>query len=250
MEDKGTMRRSIKLPALFLLCISCLVFSSFFSLHAQSAKNFDNVFPLTKGTYWVYRGPVKSGDATVLISKTITWKMEVTDVIKRQDITAAVVNGVPDDLWWYTENTMPQDSLIVQVFPARFYLLGPDEIQKALGALRDDKNNLQGLVKEANLILDFPLIRGMRFGETELITRTDEFYSWRVTEERQSKLEGIKGVSGTQNWTVYTISEVTLDGYTEFDFVSGVGIVRYLGHHNGTVSDFEMKLVEFHPGNK
>ncbi len=217
---------------------------------AQAAKEFDRVFPLTKGTYWIYRGPVESGGSNGSISKIISWKMEVTHVIARQDIKAAVVKGFPDDLWWYNENTQPRDYLIVQLFPARFYLLNQTEVKKAFDALRDDKNILQGLVREPELFLDFPLIQGKRFGETELITRTDEFYSWVVSAERQSKLEGIKGVSATQNWTIYTISQYSIGSHTEFDFVSGVGIIRYLGHHNGTVSDFDMKLIEFHPGNE
>lgn len=244
------MHRAIQSALFVIVCASCLFFSKSLPNDSQTAGNVDNIFPLAKGTYWIYRGPVESGGATETLKKTITWKMEVTDVIKRPDITAAVVNGFPDDLWWYDEDTKPRDSLIVQFFPARFYLLGPDEMQKALGALRDDKNILQGLVKEANLFLDFPLIQGKRFGETELITRTDHYYSWAVSGELQSKLEGIKGVPGNRSRTVYTISESTLGSHTEFDFVSGVGIVRYMGHHNGTVSDFELKLVEFHPGNK
>ncbi|HEV2350551.1 MAG TPA: hypothetical protein VG028_11975 [Terriglobia bacterium] len=227
-----------------------LFFPTLLVAQKRAADKLDVIFPLAKGTYWVYRGPVESGSSAGTIRKTITWKMEITDVIKRQDISAAVVRGFPGDLWWYTEDAKPRDSLIVQVFPSRFYLLGPNEIQKALGALRDNKNNLQGLVRESNLFLDFPLVRGKRFGETELITRTDEFYSWVVGDERQSKMEGIRGVSSARNRTVYTISEFTVGSHTEFDFVSGVGIVRYMGHHNGTVSDFEMKLVEFHAGNE
>jgi hypothetical protein len=244
------MSRAIKFAPLVLACTSLLVFSNFSPQEIPSENDFGGIFPLNKGTYWIYRGPVESGGATATISKTITWKMEITDVIKRQDITAAVVNGFPDDLWWYTTDTKPCDSLIVQVFPERFYLLQPDKIGKALAALRDDKNNLQGLVRESDLILDFPLVQGKKFGETELITRTDDFYSWVVRDERRSQLDGIKGVSSIRKWTVYTISEFTLGSYTEFDFVSGLGIVRYMGHHNGTVSDFEVKLVEFHPGNR
>ena len=236
-----------------MICIAFtlgLIFPIFLVAQKRAADEFDMIFPLAKGNYWVYRGPVESGGSTGTIRKTITWKMEITDVIKRQDISAALVRGFPDDLWWYTEDRKPRDSLIVQVFPARFYLLGPSEIQKALDAVRDDRNNLQGLVRESNLFLDFPLVKGKRFGEAELITRTDGFYSWVVNDERQSNLEGIRGVSSRRNRTVYTIREFTVGSHTEFDFVSGVGVVRYMGHHNGTVSDFEMNHVEFHAGNE
>ncbi len=100
-------------PGLIIVVAStlCLFLSSSFRANPQPAKEFDKVFPLAKGTYWIYRGPVESGGSNGSISKTISWKMEVTDVIARQDIKAAVVKGFPDDLWWYTENTQPRDSI-------------------------------------------------------------------------------------------------------------------------------------------
>jgi len=175
--------------------------------------------------------------------------MEVTETLKRQDIRAAVIKGFPDDLWWYNEKTQRSDNLIVQLFPARFYILSRSQVSPALKALSDETNNLQGLIKGAGMLLEFPLVKGQRYGDTEMVTRTDSFYSWVVSNVRQSRLEGIQGVSSAHDWTIYTISEFTVGSHEEFDFVPGIGITRYMGHHNGTVSGFEMKLVEFQPGN-
>ncbi len=228
----------------------CVILAVCCDSTGQATNEYDHIFPLIKGAYWIYQGPVESSGSAGSFRKSISWKMEVTDVIERQDIKAAVVKGFPDDLWWYTENKQPDDYLIVRFFPSRFYLLGQADVKTALDALRDNKNILQGLVKEPQLFLDFPLIEGKRFGETELVTRTDEFYSWVVRSKRQSRLDGVKGVSNTRIWTIYTVSQYTVGSHTEFEFVNGVGIIKYLGHHNGTVSDFDMKLVEFHPGKK
>ena len=226
-----------------------LIFSSPWAA-ARAAKEFDDSFPLYKGTYWIYRGPVESGEDSKVLKKTVDWKMEVTDTIERPDIKAAVVKGFPRDLWWYSEKNRRGDYLIVQVFPARFYLVEDEDVKKALDALRDSNNILQGLVQESQLFLQFPLTKGQRFGETELITRIDGFYSWVVGEERKIRLEGVNGVPNGRDWTVHTVTQFTLGSHEEFDFVDGIGITRYMGHHNGTVSDFELKLVEFHPGNE
>lgn len=249
--EKGMIRMRWVKRVFIIAAVSTfgLVFSSTWA-SARAAKEFDHSFPLNKGTYWIYRGPVESGENSTVLKKTVDWKMEVTDIIERQDTKAAVVKGFPQDLWWYSEKNQRGDYLIIQVFPARFYLVQGDAVKKALDALRDSNNILQGLVQESQLFLEFPLIKNQRFGETELITRTDWFYCWVVGDEHKTRLEGVKGIPNDREWMVHTVTQFTVGSHEEFDFVSGIGITRYMGHHNGTVSDFELKLVEFHPGNE
>src|SRR5262245_61232464 len=64
----------------------------------------------------------------------------------------------------------------------------------------------------------------------------------------QSKIEGVKGMSSNQQFIEATISYYANTDHTWFRFVPGVGITSYIFGHHGSVSEAELKLVEFHLG--
>lgn len=210
------------------------------------------VFPLSNGTAWTYQGIVKWADARTgrAHEKDVTWKMEVVETFERREVMAAHVKGFPSDLMWYSEDRPPGDYLIVGVSGYKFYLLQEPLVQPALKKLRDPNDSLQGLVQEPQLFLDFPLIVGKEFGETEMLTRTsDGLYRWWVEEEKENDLGKIQGLSLAGKVHVYTISYRALTDHTFLDFVSSVGITRYVSGHHGTLSEVDVKLVEYHAGN-
>ena len=59
----------------------------------------DGHFPMSKGTYWVYRGRVQGHDTRLncdsapLVSEDVTWRMEVIDAVDRGHFSAALIAG-------------------------------------------------------------------------------------------------------------------------------------------------------------
>ena len=214
---------------------------------ASAAAPTSAAFPLAKGTYWVYEGPVTwTPDGTDNVQeKTLTWKMEITDVIQRDAIQAAVVNGHPMDLAFYEEGRHPDDYLLVSVRAQKYYLVAGDAMAGALKRLKDSEDPLTDLVKEGDLILDLPLTPGKAFGETSQITRPDNMYVWVVDGEDRALLNKVKGAPTTP-LTESELRFTTLSDNTTVKFVSGVGIVGYEWNHNGTVSTAKLTLIEFH----
>ncbi len=217
---------------------------------AQSPAETPEWFPLSAGTTWVYRGTGKwtqsaSGEVA---EKPLTWTMQVLETLTRGQVTAAVVKGYPLDLAHFEEGMAPGDYLIVRVGAARCYLIRPPRVEETLRRLRDPNDPLAGLVREDEIILDAPLVAGKVYGEANQMTRQDRLYFWIVEDARPAELRGIRGVSPAVRKTEYEITHRTLPDHQVVYFVPGIGITRYVYGHHGTVSDTDVKLVEFHRG--
>jgi hypothetical protein len=215
-----------------------------------SAATPDPPFPLARGAFWVYRGPTSwtPAGSDQVIERVLTWRMEITDVISRAGVQAAVVTGHPLDLAWYEEDRRPRDYLIVSVDDQKYYLLQGDRVAVATKRLRDPDDGQVGLVADSDLFLDLPLTVDKRFGETDQITRDDYFYVWHVEDELQVSLAGITGIGAPAERTGYRLALRTLPEHEIVDFVPGIGIVHVTYGHHGTVSEIDQQLIEFHAG--
>jgi len=219
---------------------------------AQPPEETQEWFPLSKGSTWVYQGTIKwtrsvSGEVT---EKPVTWKMNVIETLTRGQVTAAVIKGHPLDLIHFDNGKSPGDYLIVRVGPGKYYLLQHKRAEEGLTKLRDDGDSLHDLVREEELFLDTPLATGKVFGEAAQITRQDASYCWIVEGARPAELDGIKGISVPGRKLQYELIYRTRPDHQEIDFVPGIGISRYKYAHHGTVSETEVKLVEFSRGAK
>jgi hypothetical protein len=203
-------------------------------------------FPLIQGSHWVYEGTVRwtPPGSTQVFEKLILWEMEIVETLDRRAVVAARVKGHPRDLAWYENGREPTEYLIVQVWQNRYYLLQGERAAEVLKELRTDKPQYAHLVREGELFLEFPLVEGRAFGEASQLTREDRFYCWVVGQGQRNTLPGIKRTS-TQPVSIWEITQRTIGGVESFDFGVGVGFTRYRFHHNGTVSDFDLKLVEY-----
>jgi hypothetical protein len=235
---------------LSLVLVALLLFGALIPM-AYAATPAPAAFPLTKGAYWVYEGPVTwtPDGADKALEKTLTWKMEITDVIQREAIQAAVVKGHPMDLAFYEEGRQPGDYLLVSVRGQQYYLVTGDAVADALKKLKDAEDPLTDLVKDTDLILDLPLTPGKAFGETAQITRPDNMYVWVVGSETKAQLAKVKGAPTTA-LTESELKFTTVSDNATVKFVPGVGISAYEFNHNGTVSTVNVKLIEFHAGGR
>jgi hypothetical protein len=209
------------------------------------SQNTSDYFPLKRGAYWIYQGTVKwtKVNSADVVEENITWKMDVVQVFRRGDIVGYEMIGAPWDLAWYDAGKEQSKYGIVQV-GSKFYRV-PLEAVARLSNAGDD---LSGLVDENNMFLDSPLDTGKKFCDPVSLARSDNMYCWVVGERKPFEASGIKGVDPSKGLWEYPIVNQTMPDISTMCFVPGVGISHYSYHHNGTVSDVDVQLIEYYPG--
>lgn len=211
----------------------------------------EEAFPLTKGTYWVYRGPAKWTDNGTTVNKTVTVKMQVLETIKRQHVLFAVVQGHPSD--FRSDQRDAPHFLIVRAGAGAYYLLRGERLDVALKRIRNPKDDLLDLVKESELFLDLPLTIGKVFGETGQITRQDgndttHRWLWMVFKAVTRTFADVKGITPAKKWTEYKLFYRTNPDEQWISFVPGIGITSYTYRHHPDIEGAQLSLVEFHQG--
>src|SRR5574341_903366 len=200
-------------------------------------------FPLAQGSYWVYEGNVKWQVNSDVFEKTMQWKMEGVDVVKRNDVIGFKMLGAPWDLEFYDDGKKPSEYSFIKVGSSRYYEGTVENYYRMM----DENDLLRDLVTENDLFLDIPLVDGEKFCDAFSITRTDSLYCWLVG-ETQAKLSNVKGVDTTNSMTEFVISQYTGPDYSTYKFVPGIGITQFRYSHHGSPSEVDVKLIEYHSG--
>jgi hypothetical protein len=208
-------------------------------------QSISEYFPLKGGAYWVYEGNVRwtTADSSAVTEEEVTWKMEVRRAIQRNDIVGYEMLGAPWDLAWYKEGQGPSEYGIIQA-GGKFFLTSNDVVRR----LMDESDFLGSLVDENSIFLDVPLIPGKKFCDIDSLTRSDGMYCWIVGEASQVTVTNIKGVTASDTIFEFPIYNGTLPDHSILHFIPGVGISGYEYHHHGTVSDAEVRLIEYYSG--
>lgn len=215
----------------------------------QTAAPGPAAFPLSAGTTWVYQAVVRwsAPGSTATQERLIAWKMEVERVIPRGDVVAAVVKGFPRDLDNSKGDTTPAESLIVETGAAKFYWIPPASFKSSLARLENPADKLENLTTASELFLQLPLAPGDKFCDMTGMIRTDGFYCWVAEEPQVAELSGVQGIPAGDH-TAFPVHFLTANDSTSYDFVPGIGITRYSFQVQGTQTDTELRLEEFHPG--
>jgi hypothetical protein len=172
--------------------------------------------------------------------------MEVIEAKSMEGITAAVIKGFPADLNWYEEGRERGDYLLVRT-ANRLYLLTSASQEQALETLRELPANAESNLAGGDPLLEFPPAPGRGWGGDEPYERTDNRYRWFV--ERQDRMVvSIKGVRIRKPQVRYRVAFRTNPDHQIVDYVQGIGIIRYIYMHHGTVAETDVHLVEFHRG--
>jgi hypothetical protein len=112
-------RKQEKITAILIffvaLCLWGAIIPSAASSTEYPTETITTYFPLSQGAYWVYEGIVKWTKGTEVIEKTVTWKMEVVEVVERDHVTGYLLKGHPDDLAWYEEGKERGEHVIIKV---------------------------------------------------------------------------------------------------------------------------------------
>jgi len=215
--------------------------------NSNPEPQLDLFFPLTPGTWWLYRGTVTWSDQQTEkeAHANVTLKMTVEKVIQKPEFTIAILSGFPRDLDWATGEVAAMPWLLIETKRHEVFLNSlPPDFDYA--KLEKDSVSLDKLLAEDSLLFRWPLKKGMKFGDAESVRRDDDHYCWVVTTQQTKSLTDIKGIS-SRSAEVFILRYVTNPDDTEMEISPGIGILSYQYHHHGTVADTSLTLVEFHP---
>lgn len=207
----------------------------------------DLFFPLTPGTWWLYRGTVTWTDQQTdkEAQADVSLKMTVEKVIQKPEVTIAVLSGFPRDLDWATSEVAPMPWLLIETKQHDVFLNSlPPDFDYA--KLEKNASVLDKLLADDNLLFRWPLKQGMKFGDAESLRRDDAHYCWVVASQETKKLGEIKGLA-SRSAEISVLQFITNPDDTEIELSPGIGILSYQYHHHGTVAQTSLTLVEFHP---
>ena len=203
-------------------------------------------FNFPKGATWTYEGAVKWDAKGKTQQKTLTWKMQIADKIERGDgIVGYVMQGHPLDLAFYEEGKKPGDYLYIAKANRVYQITLLDAAP--INRVKNKSDTLADLLTDDNLAFDFPLANGKKFGAAQFVADPAGMNAWIIADAKPTTLTGIKGI------TPANVTEYALDFKTNPDrqmvyYVPNVGITRFTYHHNGTVSEVDVKLIEYSAG--
>jgi len=207
----------------------------------------DLFFPLTPGTWWLYRGRAHwtESETNKPAATNASIKMQVERVIRKSDFTLAVISGFPADLDWSNGQVDPKLSLLIETRNHEVFLdeLPPDF---DFAKLEKDSTALDKFLSQENLLFRWPLKKGMKFGDPESLQRSDDRYCWVVATQQRKILSEIKGIAAKPA-EIFLLQFITNPDDEQMELSQGIGILSYQYHHHGTVADTSLTLVEFHP---
>ena len=201
--------------------------------------------PLEPGATWSYRVEAAWSAGDTVRHRTFTWTTTVAGVRTSSSGSAATVVGWPADLAWWTPETRPDTSVLYCV-AGHVYLVrpAPGRAAQAAGDLIAGRR----VPVDADLILRLPLRVGDLYGR-DPGARNDTFYAWSV-ESADRTPAALRRLVPDAADSIYSIAYRSLPDATQVGFLPGVGVVRYVYHHNGTIADTDAQLEAFRPGRR
>jgi hypothetical protein len=199
--------------------------------------------PMEKGTRWVYEGKVKwtvLGSAKVKMAR-IRWVSEVMHSFQGANARAAVVRGFPDELAWYEPEQTAGFSVLLSV-SNRMYCLKADGESRAKGLARRLSKNPRAMSASSEQFLEWPLVVGWRAAQDP--PRDDTWYCWCV-ESAEEKALSVEGFAGRRRSKVYRLAYRTCPDHQIIEIVPGLGIVRFVYEHHGTIASADVNLISF-----
>lgn len=218
-----------------IILTAVFIFLSMLISRAEEIKQ--EFFPLIKGSCWIYSGTVKYQSDGKVCEKKLTWKMEITDVIKNNDITVAILKGHPADLPFFEEGRKRGDYSIVNIENKKYYFF--DGIKKDMIEKVKKGEDIASFLDEQDLFIDLPMVSEKTFPKTE---RNDSFYTWYIQSVDDIQVN-IKNFNKSAKR--YILIYRTSPDIRTIDYVKGLGILNYTYIHHGSVSECNLTLTEY-----
>jgi len=209
------------------LHVPCKLVALLFTLISTALFGFAITpsMPFSKGTTWIYEGKVAWQEGTEVKSRRISLVTETIEAYNYLQVRVAVVRGFPSELAWYNVKQHPGFSLLIMSRNGIFVIETNSE-QEANQLAQDFAHLSRELMLRGHPLIPFPLSGGRRF---------------------RSSIKGFR-----QSHAVISYRDIyrTNPDHTIIYFVPGLGVVRYLYQHHGTVSFADVKLKEIRYGGR
>src|SRR5690349_13263492 len=116
------MSLSKKIPAhsafagISLAIAFVVLLTTAFAANPNPESGHDLFFPLTPGTWWLYRGTVTWTDQQTdkEAQADVSLKMTIEKVIQKPEVTIAILSGFPRDLDWAAGEVAPMPWLLME----------------------------------------------------------------------------------------------------------------------------------------
>ncbi|MGB3260460.1 hypothetical protein, partial [Paenisporosarcina sp.] len=200
-----------------------------------------------------------------VFTKKVNFKFEIKEEIQNNGLSLFIVSNFPQDIYAQVSNkvlNMNEEELnsskaldfndgelvsgLLLVANKLFYVSN-DELDSVENYIKDPNKFINQIrpypsLSYENLIFEFPLFKGQRFGDLSSITRDDLSHFWYVDDVYEyEKLNG-ENFEKTQNF--YLIYNTLPDQQT-LVFRPYIGILSIGSKHLGTVSELILNLEEF-----
>jgi hypothetical protein len=213
------------------------------------AMGDDSPIPFQKGVVWVYEGVFFNTDEHSVHKSTAEWEMRVVDVLRVEDMQVAVVENLPGSYNPEYEEPHTFIDLVVRDGKGQYFIAPRGALVKDPNTGLPDAKRLRAELS-FNSIIWVPNPRvGLLFGQEPGYNRTDGWYCWRVMGWRKYDLATVIKGSPQSFARRYVLGFYTGPDHQITDFVEGVGIVRSVYVHHGTIIESYVRLQEVKNGN-
>ena len=213
-------------------------------LIAAAQEKASPLFPMTKGTTWIYAAHVKAAqpNSDQILEADVRWTMTVLDSTEDGRVSAALLRGSPWDLSWYTPDTRPQEFLIVRA-GADYYLVHA-RVREWFDTFRRGLNDEPEDELASDLWFRTPLNVYDAACPPDIAQDLQPMYCWSVEDIVKDSKSNVKGLKRINSG--YLLAQRTNPEHVFMTLVPGVGITSWVYAHHGTTSEAELRLIEFH----
>lgn len=188
-------------------------------------------FPLTKGARWTYQGKRRYQQDQQVKEIPLSVEVNVLEATKGDNGAALYeMEGCWDDA--LSDLALPSRYGLL-LAAGKLFRISDQDLPAAKQALTGDGVIPPEVFDKAELLMEFPLRAGQRFGPPEQLCRTDGLYTWNVSPAPQAG-------QGT-----FELSLRTLSDEQTLVFRPGAGVSSWRYRHHGTLDEASLELVEY-----
>ena len=200
-----------------------------------SVSDSTKYFPIEEGNTWVYKGKhdYTLPNSNKVVSTNVTLSMTVLRAYRFPHLILAELNAWPFDQVW--ENDSAQRCALVFVGSKVYKIHDPASINRI-----SQTGDASGALSDEDILFEFPLCKGVQFGDVKVLGREDTFYVWHVEEEYD-----IASNLSQESKRAYRMAMRTNPDHAVMTFQPHVGIIEYEYEHHGTVEKLSLVLSQF-----
>jgi hypothetical protein len=214
----------------------------------QAGERNANLFPTKKGTIWTYEGTFYETVGRKVRRIDVSWQMKVEDWERKENYEIILVTGYPTAYNWELPKSDDGKAFIIRDDEGRYYLLQEKNGIPISFDRIPDLESIRKYLTWDNLIWQRNLKVGDLFGQETGNNRTDGFYCWRLMGWRFFQMPAENSASPANHTKRYIVGYYTNPDHMIVDYVYGVGVVRYVYVHHGTVCQAYVRLVSIKDG--